>query len=93
MTARALTDGMMAAIAEGRPMSRAQSSLLRSMLSSVWSMTREGTSAGDLKIADAAVIYATRVLGLSLNEVADLTGVPAGHLRRRRRYAVERLVA
>ena len=46
-----------------------------------------------LKIADAAVIYATRVLGLSINEVADLAGVPAGHLRRRRRYAVERLVA
>jgi hypothetical protein len=46
-----------------------------------------------LKVADAAVIYATRVLGLSINEVADLAGVPAGHLRRRRRYAIERLVA
>jgi len=35
-------DAALAAIAEGRPMSRIQSSLLRSMLSSVWSMTREG---------------------------------------------------
>jgi hypothetical protein len=46
-----------------------------------------------LKVADAAVVYATRVLGLSIGEVADLAGVPAGHLRRRRRYVVERLVA
>ena len=46
-----------------------------------------------LKVADAAVLYATRVLGLSVAEVADLAGVPAGHLRRRRRYAIDRLVA
>ena len=46
-----------------------------------------------VKIADAAVIYATRVLGLSVAEVADLAGLPAGHLRRRRRYAIHRLVA
>jgi hypothetical protein len=46
----------------------------------------------ELKVADAAVLYATRVLGVSINEVADLAGVPAGHLRRRRRYAIERLV-
>jgi uncharacterized protein (TIGR00730 family) len=52
-------DAALAAIAEGRPMSRTQSSLLRSMLSSVWSMTREGTSAGDLKIADAALAEMT----------------------------------
>jgi len=46
-----------------------------------------------VKIADAAVIYATRVLGLSVAEVADLAGLPAGHVRRRRRYAIDRLVA
>ena len=46
-----------------------------------------------LKVADAAVLYATRVLGMSLAEVADLAGVPAGHLRRQRRNAIDRLVA
>jgi hypothetical protein len=46
-----------------------------------------------LTIADAAVLYATRVLGMSLAEVADIAGVPAGHLRRRRRNAIDRLVA
>jgi DNA-directed RNA polymerase specialized sigma24 family protein len=46
-----------------------------------------------LKAADAAVLYATRVLGMSLTEVADIAGVPAGHLRRRRRNAIDRLVA
>jgi hypothetical protein len=46
-----------------------------------------------LTIADATVLYATRVLGMSLAEVADIAGVPAGHLRRRRRVAIDRLVA
>jgi DNA-directed RNA polymerase specialized sigma24 family protein len=46
-----------------------------------------------LTIADAAVLYATRVLGMSLAEVADIAGVPAGHLRWRRRNAIDRLVA
>src|ERR1035441_6022193 len=46
-----------------------------------------------LTIADAALLYATRVLGMSLAEVADLAEVPAGHLRRRRRIAIDRLVA
>jgi DNA-directed RNA polymerase specialized sigma24 family protein len=46
-----------------------------------------------LTISDAAVLYATRVLGMSLAEVADIAGVPAGHLRRRRRNAIDRLVA
>jgi hypothetical protein len=45
-----------------------------------------------LTIADAAVLYATRVLGMSLAEVADIAGVPAGHLRRRRRNAITQLV-
>jgi hypothetical protein len=52
----------------------------------------EATEDG-MEVADAAVLYATRVLGMSMIEVADLAGVPAGHLRRRRRNAVERLVA
>ena len=46
-----------------------------------------------LTIADAAVLYATRVLGMSLAEVADIAEVPAGHLRRQRRSAIDRLVA
>ena len=46
-----------------------------------------------LNVADAAVLYATRVLGMSLDEVADLAAVPAHHLRRQRRHAIDRLVA
>jgi DNA-directed RNA polymerase specialized sigma24 family protein len=46
-----------------------------------------------LTIADAAVLYATRVLGMSLAEVADIAEVPTGHLRRQRRNAIDRLVA
>ena len=46
-----------------------------------------------LTIADAAVLYATRVLGMSLTEVADIAGVPAGKLRYRRQIAIDRLVA
>ena len=34
-----------------------------------------------LNVADAAVLYATRVLGMSLGEVADLAGIPAHHLQ------------
>ena len=52
----------------------------------------EATGHG-LTISDAAVLYATRVLGMSLTEVADIAGVPAGHLRWRRRNAIDRLVA
>ena len=33
-----------------------------------------------MRTADTAVLYATRVLGLSLKEVADLTGMSAAHL-------------
>src|ERR1035437_3151347 len=46
-----------------------------------------------LTIADAAVLYATRVLGMSLAEFADIAGVPTPHLRRLRRNAIDRLVA
>jgi hypothetical protein len=52
----------------------------------------EATGHG-LKVSDAAILYATRVLGMSLTEVAELAGLPAGHLRRRRRIAIDRLVA
>jgi hypothetical protein len=52
----------------------------------------EATEDG-LEVADAAVLYATRVLGMSMSEVANLADVPAGHLRRQRRHAIERLVA
>ena len=46
-----------------------------------------------LTIADAAVLYATRVLGMSLTEVAQLAGIPPGKLRYRRQIAIDRLVA
>jgi DNA-directed RNA polymerase specialized sigma24 family protein len=46
-----------------------------------------------LNPTDAAVLYATRVLGMPLGEVADLAGISAHHLRRQRRHAIERLVA
>ena len=52
-------DAALSAIAEGREMSRGQVTVLRSLLSSIWSMTREGTAAGDLKIADAALAEMT----------------------------------
>jgi hypothetical protein len=52
----------------------------------------EATGHG-IKVSDAAVLYATRVLGMSLSEVAQLAGLPAGYLRRRRRNAIGRLVA
>jgi uncharacterized protein (TIGR00730 family) len=42
-----------------RQLSRSQANVLRSMLASIWAMTREGTSAGDLKIADAALAEMT----------------------------------
>ena len=56
---QAAIDAALAAIAEGRQMSRTQANLLRSMLSSIWAMTREGTAPGDLKIADAALAEMT----------------------------------
>jgi hypothetical protein len=46
-----------------------------------------------LNPTDAAVLYATRVLGMSLGEVADLAGIPAHDLRRRRRNAIDRMMA
>jgi hypothetical protein len=46
-----------------------------------------------IKVSDAAVLYATRVLGMSLAEVADIAEVPTPHLRRQRRNAIDRLVA
>ena len=44
-------------------------------------------------VSDAAVLYATRVLGMAVTEVAELAGLPAGHLRRRRQITIDRLVA
>ena len=52
----------------------------------------EATGHG-LMVSDAAVLYATRVLGMALTEVAQLAGLPVGHLCRRRRIAIDRLVA
>jgi len=50
-------------------------------------------SGNGLQVADAAVLYATRVLGMSLGEVADLTELPAHQLGRQRRHAIDQLVA
>ncbi len=47
------------ALAGSRQLARTQANLLRSMLSSLWAMTREGTSVLDLKIADAALAEMT----------------------------------
>ena len=44
-------------------------------------------------VADAAVLYATSVLGLSLAELSDLRGEPVPRLRRQRRSAIAQLVA
>jgi hypothetical protein len=46
-----------------------------------------------LVLADAAVLYATNVLGLSLAELSDLGGEPVPRLRRQRRSAIAQLVA
>jgi hypothetical protein len=51
-------------------------------------------AAGDgLAASDAAVLYATRVLGLPLVEVAELTGVSVRRLGRQRSHAVAFVVA
>jgi hypothetical protein len=52
-------DAALSALIGDRQLSRSQTNLVRSMLSSLWAMTREGTSAGDLKIADAALAEMT----------------------------------
>jgi hypothetical protein len=52
-------DAALGALTGDRQLSRSQTNLVRSMLSSLWAMTREGTSAGDLKIADAALAEMT----------------------------------
>ena len=46
-----------------------------------------------LAVADAAVLYATSVLGLSLAELSDLGGEPVPRLRRQRGSAIVQLVA
>jgi DNA-directed RNA polymerase specialized sigma24 family protein len=51
-------------------------------------------AAGDgLAASDAAVLYATRVLGLPLVEVAEFTGVSVRRLGRQRNHAVAFVVA
>jgi uncharacterized protein (TIGR00730 family) len=57
--APAVIETALDALTGDRQLSRAQSNLVRSMLSSIWAMTREGTSAGDFKIADAALAEMT----------------------------------
>jgi len=51
-------------------------------------------AAGDgLAALDAAVLYTTRVLGLSLREVAERTGISRRGLSRRRSHAIAAVVA
>ncbi|MGH9045170.1 MAG: TIGR00730 family Rossman fold protein [Acidimicrobiales bacterium] len=52
-------DTALEALRGPRQLSRAQANLVRSVLASVWAMTQEGTSVGDLKIADAAMAEMT----------------------------------
>jgi DNA-directed RNA polymerase specialized sigma24 family protein len=52
----------------------------------------EATGHG-LTPADATVLYATAVLGMSVAEVADRTGESVVRLRRRRRNVIDGLVA
>jgi uncharacterized protein (TIGR00730 family) len=51
----AVIDAAFAVLAGDRPLSPAQRDLLRSMLTVVWELGREGVAVGDLKIADAAL--------------------------------------
>jgi hypothetical protein len=46
-----------------------------------------------LNPTNAAILYATRVLGMTFDEVAGLAGIPAHHLRRRRLNAIGQMVA
>jgi uncharacterized protein (TIGR00730 family) len=55
---RALDDALRA-IVGGRELSRAQRTLVRSMLTTIWALSREGTGVGDLKMADAALAEMT----------------------------------
>jgi uncharacterized protein (TIGR00730 family) len=48
-------DEALRALTGGDELSRTQANLLRSMLTTLWALAREGVSAGDLKIADAAL--------------------------------------
>jgi hypothetical protein len=52
----------------------------------------EATGSG-LPAVDGAVLYATRVLGLPLSEVAELTGISRRRLGRRRSHAIAAVVA
>jgi hypothetical protein len=58
------------------------------LATSITGAAGEGLAAGD-----AAVLYATRVLGLPLVEVAELTGVSVRRLGRQRSHAVAFVVA
>jgi hypothetical protein len=50
-----LIDGAFEALIGEQALSRSQSELMRSMLATLWVLSHEGTSVGDLKIADAAL--------------------------------------
>jgi uncharacterized protein (TIGR00730 family) len=56
---RETIEAALEALAGTRSLSRGQTNLFRSMLASLWALAREGTSAGDLKIADAALAEMT----------------------------------
>jgi hypothetical protein len=63
----------------------------RAIGTSAASITEASTDG--LAASDAAVLYATRMLGLPLVEVAELTGVSVRRLGRQRNHAIAVVVA
>jgi uncharacterized protein (TIGR00730 family) len=55
----AAIDGALSLVVGERDLSRAQRTLMRSMLTTLWTLSHEGTGIGDLKIADAALAEMT----------------------------------
>ncbi len=55
----AAIDAALASLVGGRELSRTQRTLMRSMLTTLWALSRDGTAMGDLKIADAALAEMT----------------------------------
>jgi hypothetical protein len=55
----AAIDGALSLVVGGRDLPRTQRTLMRSMLTTLWTLSQQGTGIGDLKIADAALAEMT----------------------------------
>jgi len=55
----AAIDAALTSLVAGRELSRTQRTLMRSMLTTLWALSRDGTAIGDLKIADVALAEMT----------------------------------